>query len=165
VKSAFVQCFNDRRDKKQVAKWCTVMNFCVVQLSHIQFAQSDSFFHCSRCKRALYKKWNSHSSSSKKTNQSTANDDDFLHASTSYDSSKNQALYDEWISQFESWLISEKAHEFNSFIQHQSFIVACIHSAKYWHRDQDIKLFFLHASSSYNLSKKLSSWSFMNEKM
>ena len=131
VKSALVQCFNDRRDKKQAARWCTAINFYIIQLFCIWFAQSDSFFHCSRCKRASYKKWDSYSSSLKKTNQSTADDDDFLHASTSYDSSKNQASYNEWISQFESWLISERAHEFNSFIQHQSFVITHIHSAKY----------------------------------
>ncbi len=135
MKSALVQCFNDRKDKKQAARWCTAMNFYVVQLSCIQFAQFDSFFHCSRCKHVLYKRWDFHSLSSKKTNQSIANDDDFLHASTSYDSSKNQALYNEWISQFELWLIFKRVHEFNSFVQHQSFVVACIHSAEYWHHD------------------------------
>ncbi len=152
--TSFIQSWY-ARNKKQAARWCTAMNSYIVQLSCIQFTQSDSFFHCSRCKRALYKKWDFYSSSSKKTNQSTTDDDDFLHASTSYDSSKNQALYDEWISQFESWLIFERAHEFNSFVQHQSFVVTHIYFAKYWHRDQDIELFFSHASSSYNLSKEL----------
>ncbi len=165
MKSAFIQCFNNRKDKKQAARWCTAMNSCVIQLFCIQFTQSDSFFHCSRCKRALYKRWDSHSSNSKKTNQSIADDDDFLHASTSYDSSKNQASYDEWISQFESWLVSERVHKFNSFVRHQSFVITHIHSAEYWHHDWNIELFFLHASSSYNLSKELSSWSLMNEKM